>query len=87
MNWYFFNKNIPQYQIDLIDDMFKYIYNNIGYKYIKEDNIINKFKTLKKILTKIILYHKEYYLNFIHFLLVLKMIIDIDSCLKKIFIH
>jgi hypothetical protein len=52
LNWYFFNKNIPQYQIDLIDDMFKYIYNNIGYKYIKEDNIINKFKTLKKNINK-----------------------------------
>ena len=46
--WFLSKKNIPQYQIDLINDMFKYIYNSINFNFIRDNNLIGKFKTLEK---------------------------------------
>jgi len=46
--WFLSKKNIPQYQIDLINDMFKYIYDNIGFNFVRDNNLISKFKTLEK---------------------------------------
>lgn len=46
--WYLSKKNIPQYHIDLINDMFKYIYDSIGFNFIRDNNLIGKFKTLEK---------------------------------------
>ena len=45
--WFFSNKNIPSYQINLLNDMFKYIYDKIGFNFVKDDNLISKFETLK----------------------------------------
>ena len=46
--WFLSKKNIPQYQINLINDMFKYIYDSIGFNFVVDNNLIGKFKTLEK---------------------------------------
>lgn len=46
--WYLSKKNIPQHQINLINNMFKYIYDSIGFNFISDNNLIGKFKTLEK---------------------------------------
>ena len=46
--WYLSKKNIPQYQINLINDMYKYIYDSIGFNFVADDNLIGKFKALEK---------------------------------------
>jgi hypothetical protein len=50
--WFLNNKYISQYQIDLINNMLKYIYQSIGYNFIKNNDIRNKFKILEKIIYK-----------------------------------
>lgn len=50
--WYIKNKNIPEYQINLINDMLKYIYDSIDFNFSRKYDLFKKFKILEKNIKK-----------------------------------
>jgi hypothetical protein len=50
--WYLSKKNIPQYQIDLINNILKHIYKKINQNFTNNHNIFEKFKILDKMIYK-----------------------------------
>jgi len=70
--WYLSKKNIPQYQINLINDMYKYIYDSIGFNFVADNNLLGKFKTLEKQIYKNNSFSQKILFYFYYFFLSVK---------------
>lgn len=69
LSWYLCKKDISQYQMNLINKLFKHIYKKINFNFVDDNNLWKKFKILDRIICKNNLFSKkvlyEYYSFFL----------------------